>query len=132
MSASCQSGQNAQDFCNSTNQIHAKIPACALTPTRQNSRLLSQKIELPISGQNPIPKHSDHRSAPSRRAFLQRASALAAAGVAPYVVPSSVFGANAPSNRITLAAIGVGNQGALILERFLKLPQCQVVAVCDV
>jgi predicted dehydrogenase len=31
-----------------------------------------------------------------------------------------------------LACIGVGNQGALILERFLKLADCQVVAVCDV
>src|SRR5918994_4248772 len=68
----------------------------------------------------------------NRRRFLQQASALAAAGAAPYFVPSSVFGANAPSNRVTLAAIGVGNQGALILERFLKLSGCQVVAVCDV
>jgi predicted dehydrogenase len=68
----------------------------------------------------------------NRRRFLKQASAIAAAGAAPYFAPSSVFGANAPSNRTTLAAIGVGNQGALILERFLKLPQCQVVAVCDV
>ncbi|HEX6960369.1 MAG TPA: twin-arginine translocation signal domain-containing protein, partial [Lacipirellula sp.] len=68
----------------------------------------------------------------SRRQFLKQASALAAAGAAPYFVPASVFGAAAPSNRITLACIGVGNQGSLILERFLKLAGCQVVAVCDV
>jgi predicted dehydrogenase len=68
----------------------------------------------------------------SRRQFLKQASALATAGAAPYVVPASVFGAAAPSNRITLAAIGVGNQGDLILDKFLNLPGCQVVAVCDV
>ena len=44
----------------------------------------------------------------SRRTMIQ-SSALAAA--APMIVPSSVFGANAPSNRITVAAIGVGGQG---------------------
>jgi predicted dehydrogenase len=78
-----------------------------------------------MNGRNPTANRS-------RRQFLQQASALAAVGAAPYVVPASVFGAAAPSNRITLAAIGVGNQGALILERFLKLSQCQVIAVCDV
>jgi len=57
---------------------------------------------------------------------------MAAAGVAPYFVPASAFGAAAPSNRIALACIGVGNQGTLILERFLNLAGCQVVAVCDV
>jgi predicted dehydrogenase len=63
---------------------------------------------------------------------LKRGSALAAAGMAPYFAPASVFGANPPSERITLGCLGVGNQGALILEKFLNLPGCQVVAVCDV
>ena len=36
-------------------------------------------------------------------------------------MPASVFGAKAPSNRITLACIGVGNQGTPILDKFLKL-----------
>ena len=67
-----------------------------------------------------------------RREFLRTSSALAAAGMAPYFVPASAFGATAPSNRVALACIGVGNQGALILEKFLKLKGCQVVAVCDV
>ena len=70
--------------------------------------------------------------APTRRGFLKRASGLAAAGIAPYFVPASAFGADAPSNRITLACIGVGNQGAAVMQRFLDLPGCQVVAVCDV
>jgi predicted dehydrogenase len=68
----------------------------------------------------------------SRRQFFQQASAVAAAGVAPYFIPASAFGAAAPSNRLTVACIGVGNQGSLILGKFLKLKGCQVVAVCDV
>ena len=66
----------------------------------------------------------------SRRDFVR--SACAAAAVAPYFVPASVFGAAAPSNRIALGCIGVGNQGMAILKRFLEHDDCQVVAVCDV
>jgi predicted dehydrogenase len=72
------------------------------------------------------------RPTASRRKFLKQASAIAAAGAAPYFVPSSVFGAGAPSERIALACIGVGNQGTAIMQRFLVQPRCQVVAVCDV
>ncbi|MEM8866605.1 MAG: Gfo/Idh/MocA family oxidoreductase [Planctomycetota bacterium] len=68
---------------------------------------------------------------PSRRDFL-RASAVTAAVAAPYVVPSSVFGASAPSNRTTVACIGSGNQGFQDLRLFGAEPDCQIVAVCDV
>lgn len=68
----------------------------------------------------------------SRRDFLKTGSALAAAAAAPYFVPASVFGAAAPSNRITMGCIGVGNQGTPVMQRFLAQPSCQVVAVCDV
>lgn len=67
----------------------------------------------------------------SRREFL-KSSALAAAAAAPYFAPASVFGANAPSNRVTLGCIGVGNQGFPVMKRFLENDQCQVLAVCDV
>jgi predicted dehydrogenase len=67
----------------------------------------------------------------TRRGFL-RTSATAAAVAAPYFVPSSVFGKTAPSNRITVACIGTGNQGFLDLALFMAQPDCQVVAVCDV
>ncbi len=67
----------------------------------------------------------------SRRDFI-KTSALAAAATAPYFAPASVFGANAPSNRITLGCIGVGNQGFPVMTRFLDNDQCQVLAVCDV
>ncbi|MCX6905710.1 MAG: Gfo/Idh/MocA family oxidoreductase [Verrucomicrobia bacterium] len=49
----------------------------------------------------------------------------------PSIVPSSVFGANAPSNRVALGHIGVGGQGSGVMRGFLGLPQGQSVAVCD-
>lgn len=68
-----------------------------------------------------------------RRDFLRSTATLAAAAFgAPYIVPSSVFGQNAPSNRITLAIIGCGNQSANDIPEWLKNDDCQVVAVCDV
>ena len=41
----------------------------------------------------------------TRKGFIGR---VLAAGVAPMVVPSTVRGANAPSNRITVGGIGIG------------------------
>src|SRR3954462_11300975 len=67
----------------------------------------------------------------SRRDFVKSAAA-AGALAPPYFVPASVFGAAAPSNRINVGCIGVGNQGFPNLLRFLKQKDCQVVAVCDV
>ncbi|MFH1922492.1 MAG: Gfo/Idh/MocA family oxidoreductase [Planctomycetota bacterium] len=68
----------------------------------------------------------------TRRGFLKRAAASAAA---PYVVASSVLGgeeAVAPSERITLGFIGVGMMGRGHLACFLQYPEAQVVGVCDV
>jgi predicted dehydrogenase len=65
-----------------------------------------------------------------RRSFLKATAVTAFA--APYIVPSTVFGSNAPSNRINVACVGVGNQGWPNLLRFLKQADCQVLAVCDV
>ncbi|MEQ8208749.1 MAG: Gfo/Idh/MocA family oxidoreductase [Lacipirellulaceae bacterium] len=68
---------------------------------------------------------------PSRRSFLKTAAATSAMA-APYFVPSSVFGSTAPSNRVTMACIGVGNQGFPVMKRFLGYDDCQMLAVCDV
>jgi len=68
----------------------------------------------------------------TRRGFLQTGAALLAAAGTPLVVPSSVFGANAPSNRINVAFIGCGNQSTIDLPAFLGQDDCQVLAVCDV
>lgn len=71
------------------------------------------------------------KTTPTRRDFL-RTTAAATAVAAPYIVPSTVFGASAPSNRISVGFIGTGNQGFLDLKLFMKQPDCQVVALCDV
>jgi len=63
-----------------------------------------------------------------RRTFLKTSAAAAL----PAIVPSTVFGAEAPSNRVTMASIGVGNQGTNDLRGFLQDSRVQVVAVCDV
>ena len=79
---------------------------------------------------------NEQRTQPSRRKFLGDAIKTAA-GTAfiagfPSIVPSSVFGKNAPSNRINVAAIGTGR-----ISRIHDLPGvwqydfAQVMAVCD-
>jgi len=69
----------------------------------------------------------------TRRDFLKGMAAVAGTTtVLPTVVPSSVFGANAPSNRIVMGAIGVGSQGTGDMQGFLSKPEVQMVAVCDV
>ena len=68
----------------------------------------------------------------SRRNFL-KASGVAAA--APYFVAAKAMGRDgeaAPSERITMGAIGVGNQGRGDLRGFLRREDTQVLAVCDV
>ncbi len=65
-----------------------------------------------------------------RRTFL-KSSAAAAIGL-PAIVPQTVFGANAPSNRIQLAGIGLGGQGCNNIRNFLPHTDCRVVALCDV
>ena len=42
----------------------------------------------------------------------------------PVIVPSSVFGEDAPSNRITIGIIGTGSQGILNLKAFLRKQCC--------
>ena len=71
-------------------------------------------------------------TAHSRRRFLRSAAVLSAAAGLPIVVPASVLGADgrpAPSNRITVGAIGMGGQGTGNLDGFLGDKRCQVLAV---
>ncbi len=70
---------------------------------------------------------------PSRRSFLLKgAAALGAVAAFPTIVPSTVFGATAPSNRINLGMIGMGLMMGGHLEGMLNRDDVQVVAVCDV
>jgi predicted dehydrogenase len=67
----------------------------------------------------------------SRRAFLEGA----ASALAFTIVPRHVLGGAgyvAPSDKLTLACIGVGAQGTRVMMDFLKQPEVQVIAVCDV
>ena len=64
----------------------------------------------------------------TRRNFLKTAGA---ALVLPTILPSSLFGQNRPSNRITLGVIGWGMQGPGNTKSFLAEDDCQVVAACD-
>src|SRR5690242_16084631 len=66
----------------------------------------------------------------SRRKFVEM---TAVAGVAFTIVPRHVLGRGyvAPSDKITLAYIGVGTQGIRELLPLLAVPEIQVVAVCD-
>ena len=51
----------------------------------------------------------------------------------PQVLPSRLFGKEAPSKKITMGFIGVGGHGTGInLRNFLNLPGARVLAVCDV
>jgi len=71
-----------------------------------------------------------------RRKFIKTASAMAAGAIGfPYIVSASALGKAgtvAPSNRIVMGAIGVGEQGNGVLGNFLNQSDAQVVAVCDV
>src|SRR5512136_3036364 len=72
----------------------------------------------------------------NRRRFLK--GALAAAGgmaVVPALIPASALGREggvAPSERVVLGAIGIGNRGSYVLGCFLHEPDVRFVAICDV
>jgi predicted dehydrogenase len=70
------------------------------------------------------------RQALSRREFLKGAAAVVAA---PVIVPSSVFARPAPSDRVALAAIGVGNRGGgnVWADFVTTQDDVRVVAACD-
>jgi predicted dehydrogenase len=73
---------------------------------------------------------SGHRV--SRRKFLTQ-TATAALGFS--IVPRRVLGGTGyvpPSDKVNLAFIGVGAQGLRVMLRFLREPDVQGVAVCDV
>lgn len=83
----------------------------------------------PVDRLSPIPAGASPRRF-SRRTFLQTSAAAAACG--PLIAPSHLFGADAPSNRIHVACIGMGWMGPQNCGDFLNQSDCRVVAVCDV
>lgn len=69
-----------------------------------------------------------NRRTATRRSFLKASIAL---GAAPWIVPSTVFGANAPSNRVTVAHLGVGGRASALIGMFVQHDDVQIVALCD-
>ena len=70
----------------------------------------------------------------SRRRFLKGAVAAGSMFSFPTIIPGSALGKNgavAPSNRIVMGGIGVGNRGRYVLSEFLKYPQVQFAATAD-
>ena len=68
----------------------------------------------------------------NRRHFIKgHLAAALAASTFPTLVPASVLGAEAPSNRITVGCIGVGPQGRGVMGNFLGQGDARVVALCD-
>ena len=47
-------------------------------------------------------------------------------------MPSSVFGSNAPSNRVVMGCVGLGGMGMGNMRGFPNKKDVQIVAVCDV
>jgi myo-inositol 2-dehydrogenase/D-chiro-inositol 1-dehydrogenase len=80
----------------------------------------------------------------NRRDFLKKTSLLAAGSLIlpsiltpsfgmPTIVPASVLGKKAPSNRINIAVIGCGRQSVSPnIPQLLRSEHAQVLAVCDV
>ena len=65
---------------------------------------------------------------------LNRRKMIAASGAvaAPMIIPATVFGQNAPSNKLNLGCIGMGGQGVDVnLKMFLWQDDCRVATVCD-
>ena len=70
-----------------------------------------------------------------RRDFIRRSSAAAAGAIiVPSIIPGSALGKNGmlpPSDRIVMAAIGMGGMGKGNMNALLKTGDTQFVAVCD-
>jgi predicted dehydrogenase len=67
-----------------------------------------------------------------RREFLKKSAVATAALFVPTIVPASVFGKNAPSNRISIGAIGTGRiSREHDMPEVLKYSHAQIVSVCD-
>jgi hypothetical protein len=81
------------------------------------------------------PSRSGLESPLNRRSFLKTAAQVSAAMLVPQIVPGSVLGRDggvAPSERIVMGGIGIGNRGSYVLDCFLPQQDVQFVAVCDI
>ena len=71
----------------------------------------------------------------SRRQMLGTAAASGAALALPTLLPASALGRDgtlAPSQRITLGAVGLGGRGTGVLRSFISNRDVQFTAICDI
>lgn len=71
----------------------------------------------------------------NRREFIKTSVAGAIGGsiIVPTIVPSTVFGASAPSNKINIAAIGLGRiSRSHDMPETMKYDAARIIAVCDI
>ena len=71
----------------------------------------------------------------SRRTFIGKTATVAGTFTIPTIIPASALGADghmAPSNRITMAQIGIGSKGRGHLRSLLFDPSVEILALCDV
>jgi hypothetical protein len=95
------------------------------TVTIAISALLPKRMPAQIEPSTPL----------NRRRFLKAAVQVGALLAAPQIVRAAVLGRDggvAPSDRIILGAIGIGNRGSYDLGCFLEEPDLRFVAICDV
>lgn len=67
----------------------------------------------------------------TRREFIKSGIVAGAALSMPVIIPSTVLGANTPSNRVNIGHIGVGNRGRGLLRGSLSKKNAQVVGISD-
>jgi predicted dehydrogenase len=68
----------------------------------------------------------------SRRTFLQKSGLAATAFALPAILPSRLFGQNAPSNKLGVGFIGVGNIAQGHMDTLLGFDDVRILAVSDV
>src|SRR5512140_2083914 len=72
----------------------------------------------------------------NRRGIFRRDFVKGVCGLSAFIiVPRSVLGGpgnTPPSEKVTIACIGTGDQGMRVMQEYLKMPEVQLVAVCDV
>lgn len=75
---------------------------------------------------------------PSRRRFLRNAVTVSAAAAFPAIFTKTVSGAESrtarfvsPNDKVNLACIGIGGQGASDIRQFASTGLCNIVALCD-
>ena len=65
----------------------------------------------------------------SRRRFVKSA---ALAGASPFLLPSGVLGQETANEKVRMGFVGMGKQNRGLMNNFLRQPEVQVLAVCEV